>query len=401
MPHIQDITIKNYRVLRNVTFKGLQPFNVLLGPNGCGKSTVFDVLGFLGECLTVGIRKALEPRGRLQELRSRGSRGPIVIELKYRESDFGVPRGSRTPLITYHLEIDEVAGRPAVRREFLRWTRGRGGRPFNFLDITDGKGYVISGEQPEDRDERRSVALDDITVPAIATLGQLAENPRVASLRRFIQSWYLSYFTPDRARGVPEAGAHEHLSRTGENLANVVQYLHESHPEVLKQILSRMSERIPGLEMVTVERTIDGRLVLRFKDGPFQDPFLSRFVSDGTLKMFAYLVLLMDPDPPALLCIEEPENGLHPRLLHVLAEEFRAHAMGEFSSKRTQVLVSSHAPYFVDAVRPQELWIIERGKDGFARVQRADRIKGVPQFVQEGAVLGRLWMEGLLRGGNP
>jgi predicted ATPase len=401
MPHIQDLTIKNYRVLRNVTIKGLQPFNVLLGPNGCGKSTVFDLLGFLGECLAVGVRKALEPRGRLQELRSRGSRGPIVVELKYRESDFGASRRDRTPLITYHLEIDEVDGGPAVRREFLRWTRGPGGRPFNFLDITNGKGYVISGEQPEDRDERRSVKLDDVTVPAIATLGQLAENPRVASLRRFIESWYLSYFLPDRARGVPEAGAHEHLSRTGENLANVVQYLHENHPEVLKQILSRMAERIPGLETVSAKRTIDGRLVLRFKDGPFKDPFLSRFVSDGTLKMFAYLVLLMDPEPPALLCIEEPENGLHPKLLHVLAEEFRAHAMGEFSSKRTQVLVSSHAPYFVDAVRPQELWIMERAKDGFARVQRADRIEGVPQFIQEGAVLGRLWMEGLLRGGNP
>ncbi len=401
MPHIQELTIKNYRVLRNVTFKDLQPFNVLLGPNGCGKSTVFDVLGFLGECLTVGVRKALETRGRLAELRSRGSQESVVIELKYRESDFGAPQWQRTPLITYHLEIGEVYGRASIRREFLKWRRGRYGKPFKFLDLTDGTGYVVTGEQPEDRDERRAVTLEDVTVPAIATLGQLAENPRVASLRRFIESWHLSYFIPDRARGIPEAGAHEHLSRTGENLANVVQYLHEQHPDVLDRILSRMSERIPGLETIRAERTIDGRLVLRFKDGPFEDPFLSRFVSDGTLKMFAYLVLLMDPDPPALLCIEEPENGLHPKLLHVLAEELRAHAKGAFSTKGSQVLVSSHAPYFVDALRPEELWIMQRGEDGFATVERADRIKGVPEFVQEGAVLGRLWMEDLLRGGNP
>ena len=401
MPYLHELTIRNYRVLRNVTFEGLQPLNVLLGPNGCGKSTVFDVLSLLGECLTVGVGKALETRGRLPDLFSRGSTGPITVELKYRESDFQVPQRRRPPLITYHIEIGEVGGRPAIRREFLRWARGRGRRPLSFLDITDGVGYVLTGKLPKDRNERKPVKLDDATVPAIAALGQLAENPTVAGLRRFIQSWYLSYFSPDRARGIPEAGAHEHLSRTGENLANVVQYLYDNHREVLDCILERMSQRIPGLETVVAEQTIDGRLVLRFKDGSFEDPFLSRFVSDGTLKMFAYLVLLMDPDPPALLCIEEPENGLHPKLLHVLAEELRAHAEGAFSDKPTQVLVSSHAPYFVDALRPEELWVMERADDGFATVVRADRLEGVPNFVEEGAALGRLWMEDLLRRGNP
>ncbi len=401
MPHIQDLTVKKYRVLHNVTLKGLQPFNVVLGPNGCGKSTLFDALGFLGECLTVGVRNALEPRGRLAELRSRGESGPLVIELKYRESEFGVPQKKRTPLITYYLEIDENQGRPIIVREFLRWTRGSGGKPFKFLDITRGEGTVITGAMPEQTDQRQPVTLDDVTMPAISALGQLAENPRVASLRRFIGSWYLSYFVPDQARQVPVAGAQEHLSRTGENLPNVVQYLSELHPGVLREILSRMAERIPGLEKVTSEQTIDERLVLRFKDGPFRDPFLSKYVSDGTLKMFAYLVMLMDPEPPALLCVEEPENGLHPRLLDVLAEEFRAHAQGEFGSQRTQVLVSSHSPYFIDALQPKELWVMERSQDGFATVARSDRLQGVPEFIQEGASLGSLWFEGQFRRGNP
>ncbi len=401
MPHIQDITVKNYRVLKNVTLKGLQPLNVVLGPNGCGKSTLFDVFGFLGECLTVGVRKALEPRGKLTELMSRGERKPLVVELKYRESDFGAPAREREPLITYHLEIDEDRGKPVVVREFLRWTRGSAGKPFNFLDITRGEGTVITGEQPEQTDQRRPVTLDDLTMPAIATFGQLAENPRVAGLRRFIGSWYLSYFVPDQARQVPGAGAQEHLSRTGENLPNVVQYLSEAHPDVLGDILSMMAERIPGLESVTSEQTIDGRLALRFKDGPFQDPFLSRFVSDGTLKMLAYLVMLVDPEPPALLCVEEPENGLHPKLLHVLAEEFRAHARGDFESPRTQVLVSSHSPYFVDALQAEELWVMERSADGFATATRSDRLKGIPEFIHEGASLGSLWFEGQFRRGNP
>jgi len=100
MAHIQDLTVRHYRALKDVTTKGMRSLNVVLGPNGCGKSTLFDVLGFLGECLTGGVRRAVEDRGSLAQLRSRGTEGTIVIELRYRESDLGVPRRKRAPLIT-------------------------------------------------------------------------------------------------------------------------------------------------------------------------------------------------------------------------------------------------------------------------------------------------------------
>lgn len=72
--------------------------------------------------------------------------------------------------------------------------------------------------------------------------------------------------------------------------------------------------------------TPDGRIVLRFQDGSFKDPFIARYVSDGTIKMFAYLVLLHDPNAHPLLCVEEPENQLYPDLLGSLAEEFSGYA---------------------------------------------------------------------------
>ncbi len=262
--------------------------------------------------------------------------------------------------------------------------------------MKDGEGLVISGDFPELDDDRKPVRLDSPDILAIKALGQLAENPRVASLRRFIEGWFLSYFVPDQARQVPEAGAKEHLSRTGENLANVVQYLSEEHPDVLQSVLDRVASRIPGLQKVESRRTEDGRLALRFKDGPFEDPFLAKFVSDGTIKMFAYLVLLSDPDPPPFLCIEEPENGLHSRLLPILAEELRAHAA------KTQIFVSSHSPYFVNALRPEELWIMDRDRThGFATIERADKVGGVPEFIRFGASLGNLWTEDQFRRGNP
>ncbi len=361
---------------------------MLLGPNGSGKSTLFDVFGFLAESLQSGLRPAWDKRGRLRELRSRESDGPIAIELKYRERP-------KSPLITYQLEITEVGGRPVVAREALSWKRGSYGRPFRFLDFADGSGQVISGDMPEIQDEKRDARLASTDLLAISTLGQLAENPRVVALRQFIQGWYLSYLSSTDARGVPEAGPLERLSATGDNLANVIQYLSESHPDRLRSILRTLSERVPRLEQVTSEPMADGRLLLRVKDAPFREPFLARFASDGTLKMLAYLVLLYDPDPLPLLGIEEPENYLHPRLLFGLAEECRKVSAG------SQVFVSTHSPFYVDAIRPQELWALERAGDGYTRAVRASDMPKVKEFIAAGALLGDLWMEGHLSAGDP
>ena len=79
MPHIEQLVVENYRVLKEIILDGLQPMSVVLGPNGCGKSTLIDVFGFLSDALQTNVKKAIEPRGKLSELRSRGSTGPIGI----------------------------------------------------------------------------------------------------------------------------------------------------------------------------------------------------------------------------------------------------------------------------------------------------------------------------------
>ncbi len=388
-PRVTSVRVRNYRALRDVALTNLTPLTVLLGPNGSGKSTVFDVFAFLSECFTEGIRKAWDRRGRFRELRSRDSSGPIAIELKYRER-------AKTPLITYHLELDEDRGRPVVAHEFLRWTRGgRQGRPFNFMEYKRGEGTVITGEAPERDDTRVPRSLSGPDVLAVNTLGMLAENPRVVVLREFITSWHLSYLSADAARGNPEAGGEERLSPTGDNLANVVQHLHDQHPERMREIFAILHRRVPRIERVDAEVLADSRLLLRFKDAPFSTPVLSRFASDGTLKMLAYLTLLHDPTPPKLLGIEEPENFLHPRLLPELAEECRA------ACERTQLLVTSHSPFFLDELRPAEVRVLWRDDDGYTRTRRVSDCRGVKEFVDQGARLGDLWMEGHFGAGDP
>jgi len=361
---------------------------VLLGPNGSGKSTVFDVFAFLAECFESGLRRAWDRRGRARELKTRGAEGAVTIEIKYRER-------RKTPLITYHLSIDEEAGAPVVVRESLSWKRKSYGAPFRFLDYHRGQGAATSGEAPDEEDARVDTPLKSPDLLAVNALGQFQEHPRVAALRDFIMGWHVSYLSTESTRGQPEAGPHEHLTRTGDNLANVIQYLAEQHPDLLGSIFEILRGRVPLIERVLAETMQDGRLLLQFKDAPFQNPVLARFASDGTLKMLAYLVLLHDPEPPAFIGIEEPENFLHPRLLYGLAEECRE------ASARTQLLVTTHSPFFLDALRPKEVRILWRNTDGYTQTRCTNDVAGVPQFMEAGAQLGDLWMEGHFRVGDP
>jgi predicted ATPase len=371
--------------------KDITPLTVLLGPNGSGKSTVFDVFAFLSECFTSGLRKAWDTRGRFKELRTRGSDGPIVIELKYRDYH----GRKKLPVVTYHIALDEGLTGPVVAEEWLQWRRGQRGKPFRFLDFKNGEGQVITGEMPEEEDERVEERLDSPEMLAVNTLGQFTKHPRVSALRRFITGWYLSYLTAESARGVTDAGPQERLLKTGNNLPNVIQYLKERHPERLEQILETLSRRVPRLEDVRSEFMADGRLLLQIKDTPFEKPILAKFASDGTLKMLSYLTILYDPDPPQLVGIEEPENHLHPRILPELAEECRK------ASSRTQLMVTTHSPFFVNGLLPEEVWVLYRDEMGYTQAKRAADMDGIKEFMDEGAKLGYLWVEGFFEIGDP
>jgi predicted ATPase len=311
----------------------------------------------------------------------------VSLEIKYREPGY--------PLITYHLAVEERRGGPVVVEEWLQWRRGEHGRPFRFLEYHEGQGRAVSGELPDEQDRRVEIPLKSSDLLAVNALGQFADHPRVAALRDFITGWHVSYLSADSARGQPEAGPQERLTKTGDNLANVIQYLAEQHGSRLEEIFKVLRQRVPRIERVLAETMPDGRLLLQIKDAPFSQPVLARFASDGTLKILAYLVLLYDPAPPPFIGIEEPENFLHPRLLPELAEECRA------ATERTQLLVTTHSPFFLNALRPKEVRVLWRDEQGYTQARRAEDVPGVRDFVEHGALLGHLWMEGHLGVGDP
>ena len=395
---IEAIRLKNFRAFQDVTLKDIPRFCVLVGANGTGKSTLFSVFAFLRDAMTTNLTAALGRLGGsrgLQEVRSRGTTGPIEIEIKLRT----VLANKRSQLITYELHIDELNGRPAVAREILKYRRGSSGQPWHFLDFSNGTGEAVTKELDSVTDEkelkREQQTLKSPDILAIKGLAQFERFPAVVALGNLIENWHLSDFHISGARREAEAGYAEHLSREGENLSLVVEYLHKHHAQAFQTILSRLQVRVPGVTKVESKTTEEGRVLLKFQDGAFEDPFLARYVSDGTIKMLAYLVLLFDPTPHPLLCVEEPENQLYPSLLWDLAEEFRAYAV-----RGGQVFVTTHSPDFLNAVGLDEVfWLVKR--DGYTRVQRARDDEQLKAYMAEGDQMGYLWKQGLFEGANP
>lgn len=422
MAAIQGFKIKNYGTLKNVTLgrlwntqnkMSLTPMTAVIGKNGAGKSTIFDAFGFLADCLKLGVEEACDARGRggFERVRSQGQDGSIEFEIYYKEDRSARP-------ITYELSIDlDETGRPFVNRERLRQRRKgqRWGWPFSFLLLNEGKGVawkgqeegklveeeniqfdlsdlmqrIQRGEVEEESKETEVVELSDKRRLGIATLGSLKQHPRISLFRQFIEGWYLSYFTPDAARSLPLAGPQKHLNIHGDNLGNVVQFMERAHHKRFDSVLKSIASKIPGIDKISTERSPDNRLLLKFNNKGFKDPFYAQQMSDGTLKIFAYLLLLEDPSPPPFICIEEPENGLYHKLLETLVQEFRQHATGRKGG--SQIFITTHQPYFVDALQSEEVWVLKKEEDGFSTVKRASEDSLIKNLVSEGLPLGSLW----------
>lgn len=394
---IESITIRNYKALRSIQVDKLPDFLVVVGANGTGKSTLFDVFGFLRDCLTFNVSRALQSRGGFKEVVSRGAADESIrIEVQYRMLITGKNR-----LVTYSIEVANEGGRAVVVDELLRYKRGAYGQPYHFLRFSRGVGFAITNEEdfdkPDEELSREDQTLESPDILALKGVGQFRRFKAANALRKLLEDWHVSDFHIEAARGSKDAAGYgDHLSASGDNLQLVANRLYEEHRNTaFAKIVEIMKRRVPGIASIEPISSPDGRLLLGFRDGSFKDPFVDRWVSDGTIKMFAYLVLLYDPEPHELLCIEEPENQLYPSLLPELAEELRAYAR-----RGGQVFVSTHSPELLNACATDEVFWL-RKTDGFATIHRASEDPQLRAYMADGDKMGFLWKQGFFEGADP
>ena len=401
MGKILGIKIQNYGSLKDIKMgklytdqQGAELGNMvaIIGPSGNGKSTLADAFGFIADALSSDVESACDARNRggYDKLISQGADSPIHFEIYYKESQNSRP-------ITYQLTIDKDKNdRPFVSEERLRQRRlgQSNGRPLSFLYLVNGKGYAYEGADGGEDDEgtesgtKVDVELSDTRKLGIVTLGAMKQYSRIEQFLSFLRSWYLCYFTPDSARQIQTAAPAPYLNREGSNLNNVAQYMFRENPTEFSRILADIQTKIPNIREIKPVRLQNGQMVLEFYQNDFPEAFFSQRMSDGTLKLFAYYLLLHERNPRQLVFIEEPENGLYHQYLHDLATEMAINVGTGYSK---QLFVTTHSPFFVNALSPEQVWVLEKDKSGFSSAKRASDYEFVSDLITEGASMGDLW----------
>lgn len=397
VPRLTYLRVKNYRALRDVEFRDLTPLTVLIGPNGSGKSTVLDALDFLAEAVRGNLQGAWQERNSFQGVRTRGEEGDI---------EFGIEiKVSHVEQITYKLVISQSIEESFTVREVLVLIANDEeqvlltSKPSSKPGWTDFESPWAT-KHPSDVELTNTAEVVSISTASQVMLGYaFAVNRRLSNYAHLVidtlKSYRLLHLTDDHLKGYSDAGPREKLSPNGDNLPNVLYYLHEKHPATLAKITAQLRRWVPQLADVVPEITSDERLLLRFKDAPFEKPLPAQYMSGGTMRLAALLTLLYEPGAAGLLGIEEPENELHPQLLPYLAEELIA------ASEQRQLLVATHAPALLNALEPEQVWILHRGPDGYTQATRTANLPGIPAMVAEGSPLGYLWGRNFFDVGSP
>ena len=426
---LESLHIKNYGCLADFELREIPPLAIFVGANGTGKSTLFDVFQFLRDCLRDDVGVALGRRGGFEAVRTTGGRGPIEIELSAHETAETSDRGVAAD-VSYRISVEPTAGIDGVALEALQLkatfdsgavnltisrdvTQAVGASPDTGTDLVFAEellrpdrlfldqpaGLIFSAlhsgrsdmliQNDESSDEPRS--LPDLRPEAFEMI-YLIEK-----LRTMLRGSYISNIDPAAAKVASEVARDHRLSERGENLANALHHQSRApNADSLNTALSAARRAIPDFVTVEPVETFDGRVALRFVDASNGGGFNAQQVSDGTVKLVAYLLLLNEPDRHPLLCIEEPENYLYPTLMWDLIDEIRGYAQrGD-----AQVFVATHSPDLVDAADPGEVfWLSKMGGKPVVH-----RVNDDPQLVAQhefGDHLGRMWQSGAFEGAHP
>ena len=203
-----------------------------------------------------------------------------------------------------------------------------------------------------------------------------------------MKSWYLCYFTPDAARKIQPTVFSQYLNSAGDNINNVAQYMYQENPEEFRKVLSDIQAKIPDIAKIEPMQMPNGQMELAFYQQGFAEPFFSSRMSDGTLKLFAYYLMLHEKNPRQFVFIEEPENGLYHHYLADLALEMKKSA-GDGYTK--QIFVTTHSPFFVNALSPEQVWVLAKDANGFTTATQASKFEFVKELTEEGVALGDLW----------
>jgi len=347
----------------------------LIGRNASGKSLFFDALSFVSDCTTTSCSTASTLHGRQGFLKIQNNHDlPVIFDfLFFVANGKTTGNGPGERYISYHIELSgDMHGRPYYSAEKVilckkesagTWTQAV------CLDLADGAGTVLSG------DEMILGGVPDKRIAALHSYGSIVSFPILTAIYQEISHWFFCDFSAEKTSTIPVApGGHKHLNGSGSNVQNVLDYQRIENPAQFTSIMEKISEQIPGIKKTS------SKLPDSFKYSPD--------------KLFLYLLLLEDPMPRPLICIEAPDMGLYHDMVDVLASEFRHYSVRHPYS---QIIFTTHNPYILESMAPQEVWIFEREFDDSSNpvnIECAGSNPIVAEMYKQGVGMGAIWYAG-------
>jgi predicted ATPase len=388
------IKIEGFRSIKE-TELSLNPLTVLIGPNGSGKSNFMDLLSLIAEASYGHLAEGMANRGGFDNVCFKGDPGDIFVEFRFKPE--GIFQEERTS-VRFRLKLKRFGSYPRVWFEQIEKAPDQYHTSPLQLMRRDKDGCEFRSIKTGISEDLEEKALESESELAIFQVKDKDKYPTPYKLLRLLQEWA---FYRDINVG-PNAPIRQpdlvrptvRLVADGGNLASVLYSIQQQHPATWKEIEEILETVYSDFHSITFPpEGGDGKVLLRWWERPFEKKsgFSAGLLSDGTLKLLCLLAILKSPDPPPMICIDEPELGLHPDWIKLVAELLIS------AATRTQVIIATHSPQLVSKLEPDSIIVANKsgGATKFQHLDSGELSKWLEEFS-----LGELWMAGHF-GGRP
>jgi len=343
----------------------LGPVTLFTGASGTGKSSAIDAFEFVSDCYRYGVEVACIKRGGFDALYSQGGKGALSFGFQYQQK-------GEADIATYALSIYRTKNRvPYIESEVLTYRRGEETLPVIFLQ--NGAEKTIRYLAPDERlsnTELTQIEFTDHNRLGLAALESHPLYPILASFRALFENWTLCHFTPDPARGLDKSLPRRHETQHGVSLSGLVRHMVKHYKNDFGSLFSRVAVALPNVQKILVDDTDLEKPLLSFLLRDREEPVPISHLSAATIRLFTYTLLMEEDDSELLTVLEEPENGLdrihRGKLLDTLSRFTKTPHPND-----QQVFVTSHHPAVANGLRPSQVWVFEKDREGFTAVERA------------------------------
>lgn len=346
-------------------FYPLGQLSAIVGKNDSGKSALFAALGFLSDCLIhdVPFASAAGTRGGFAALKTHGSEGPMRLSMTFRKD--------REMFLTYSVGLDsDVHNRPYVKDEDVLLTTFKDGKKETrtLLQVAGGEGKVVA------RNGEESVAMVDRRHLSLGAYGRLLNYADLCWIYAQITRWFIaSDDTEEEPLTGHTKGGHRHVSPRFDNIRNVLEYMEREDPRRYEETLAYIRERVPDFKRIG-------------------DAFLDHGQRSGSKRLFSLLLLLTDPKPRPLLCLDYPDQQMYHDAIDVLMFEIREYLRRH---PTCQIFLTTYNPNTIEALRPGEVYLFERPEENSSvKVHAVGRSEKVRAMLKEGIGMASIWYGG-------